>query len=432
MSDLTARFIQPAFRGVPFFVEDSRDDFGRRIALHEFPQYDIPFAEDMGRRARRFVINAFVVGQNWERDRDKLIAACEKPESGKMTHPDLGEVNVVCESCSTVESKVFAARTCSFTLTFIETGDNRFPSGRLNTSSAIRQQGINALDQFRIIYEGTYAVTHLPQYVADSISALVDIYTTILNGFNNVNINSFLSAFTTADVSVPSEIATSTMNVIAAIKQDTVDPVFIDQDSTSTSIDGEGEQIVGTNEQEAIPDLSTLTPERAIRVYEVMHTDPLLNIQRLATIPDPLTLTPTRREQLDMVELTILYVKCLCVCESVVVASYMDFPSTQDAYAVWNPIIDRFAELVEESRDQGRDDILNQLMTMRAVFLLHIATKAPTLNFLVFKSYLVATPSLVIAYDLYEDISRDAEIVARNRIRHPGFIASDALELLNE
>ncbi len=31
-------------------------------------------------------------------------------------------------------------------------------------------------------------------------------------------------------------------------------------------------------------------------------------------------------------------------------------------------------------------------------------------------------PSIVIAYDLYEDANREAEIVSRNRVSHPGFV----------
>jgi prophage DNA circulation protein len=31
-------------------------------------------------------------------------------------------------------------------------------------------------------------------------------------------------------------------------------------------------------------------------------------------------------------------------------------------------------------------------------------------------------PALVLAYSLYEDASRDADIIARNNVRHPGFV----------
>ena len=39
-------------------------------------------------------------------------------------------------------------------------------------------------------------------------------------------------------------------------------------------------------------------------------------------------------------------------------------------------------------------------------------------------------PALAVAYDVYEDATRDAEIVARNRIRHPGFVPAGPLKVM--
>jgi prophage DNA circulation protein len=40
-------------------------------------------------------------------------------------------------------------------------------------------------------------------------------------------------------------------------------------------------------------------------------------------------------------------------------------------------------------------------------------------------------PALVLAYDLYEDVARDGEITARNKIRHPGFVPAEKLKVLS-
>ena len=40
------------------------------------------------------------------------------------------------------------------------------------------------------------------------------------------------------------------------------------------------------------------------------------------------------------------------------------------------------------------------------------------------------TPALVLAYDLYDDATRNAEIVARNGVRHPGFVPPRPLLVL--
>jgi len=40
-------------------------------------------------------------------------------------------------------------------------------------------------------------------------------------------------------------------------------------------------------------------------------------------------------------------------------------------------------------------------------------------------------PALVLAYDFYEDPDREAEIIARNNIRHGGFVPAKDLNLLS-
>jgi hypothetical protein len=49
------------FRDAPFFVESSAKSSGRRIVEHEFPKKNIPYSEDMGRRAFKVAVRAYVV-----------------------------------------------------------------------------------------------------------------------------------------------------------------------------------------------------------------------------------------------------------------------------------------------------------------------------------------------------------------------------------
>src|SRR5450759_1976747 len=74
--------IQPSFRGVPFYCQSSENTTGRRLAVHEFVKVDLPYAEDLGRKGRKFTLNCFVIGSDWETKRDKLIDACEKAGPG--------------------------------------------------------------------------------------------------------------------------------------------------------------------------------------------------------------------------------------------------------------------------------------------------------------------------------------------------------------
>jgi hypothetical protein len=74
-----------SFRGVQFAVTQTDFIGGRRQALHQYPGKDTPWAEDMGRAARRFRLRGFVLdgsvklgGSSIAMQRSQLIAACEK------------------------------------------------------------------------------------------------------------------------------------------------------------------------------------------------------------------------------------------------------------------------------------------------------------------------------------------------------------------
>src|SRR5688572_26751846 len=89
-------FRQASFRGVGFLIDSVDSQFGRHVVTHEYPQRDIPFSEDLGRKARRFSMTAYLVGGDYMLARDVLIAACELPGSGLLVHPYQGELQVVC------------------------------------------------------------------------------------------------------------------------------------------------------------------------------------------------------------------------------------------------------------------------------------------------------------------------------------------------
>jgi hypothetical protein len=49
------------FDGVPFFCDSGVRESGRRAVVHEYPKRDVPYAEDMGRRATQYSVRGYVV-----------------------------------------------------------------------------------------------------------------------------------------------------------------------------------------------------------------------------------------------------------------------------------------------------------------------------------------------------------------------------------
>ena len=130
------RLLPGSFRGAEFGIESHGLTGGRRVRQHQYPGRDRPYAEDLGRRARTFKIEAWIVGADYDRDRDALIAACEAPGEGRLIHPYLGTRSVSCDPYETKE-RTDEGRMCRFTMTFHESGRRATPSNTPDRQAAL-------------------------------------------------------------------------------------------------------------------------------------------------------------------------------------------------------------------------------------------------------------------------------------------------------
>lgn len=109
------------YRGAFFNVEVDSQAGGRRNATHEFPNRDVPYTEDLGRKARRWPVTGYVIGSDYTDARDALIAACEQMGAGTLVHPTLGTVQVNCDVYNASESRERGGF-CVFEMSFVEAG----------------------------------------------------------------------------------------------------------------------------------------------------------------------------------------------------------------------------------------------------------------------------------------------------------------------
>lgn len=110
-----------SFRGVPFLTEAKNTEVGRRVQVDSYPFKDSTQTEDLGRLKRKYTLTAYVIGDDHDLQRDKLIAALETKGPGELVHPDYGRQTVVAE-LNTVSSDI-KQRITTFTLNFHQAGD---------------------------------------------------------------------------------------------------------------------------------------------------------------------------------------------------------------------------------------------------------------------------------------------------------------------
>lgn len=78
-----------SFAGVPFLLPRESEVGGRKAAIHEYPNSDLRFVEDLGRLQPTFSVIALIHGQNVVQERQRLTAALAAGE-GALVHPYLG------------------------------------------------------------------------------------------------------------------------------------------------------------------------------------------------------------------------------------------------------------------------------------------------------------------------------------------------------
>jgi prophage DNA circulation protein len=140
-----------SFRGAHFHCEAGSRENGRRIVVHEFPKKELPYSEDMGRRAKNFTVRAYCIsypstltGQGLElynRDyrvpRDFLLTALEIAGPGTLQLPTLPAENVVVTRYRLTEEERFGGY-CVFDIEFAEFGVNpQYLTPSINTAAVL-------------------------------------------------------------------------------------------------------------------------------------------------------------------------------------------------------------------------------------------------------------------------------------------------------
>ncbi|RAS35867.1 DNA circularization N-terminal domain-containing protein [Paraburkholderia bryophila] len=141
---------QASWRGIPFGVNAADARFGRRQAIHEYPNRDEVWVEDLGRAAGRINIRGFLLendlvynGGDVIDQREDMIGACETEGPGELVHPTLGRLDVSLLSFEVSERKEDGLM-FEIHLSFIESGLQIFPSAATSTGDAVNQAADDA------------------------------------------------------------------------------------------------------------------------------------------------------------------------------------------------------------------------------------------------------------------------------------------------
>jgi len=385
-----------SFRGVAFGVKSQDTEGGRRVAKHEYPGRDTPWAEDLGRKSRTHSLEMLLVGANYMTRRDAMLTALEKAGAAELVHPWLGRLQVQVETYRLRES-TSAGGMATFTISFIEAGKRLFPNSAVSTASEVDKNATAAIAVVNQGFVDVFSVDKQPGWVADAAIANIDAATSAIN------------KVTESMPGIPSAL-TDFQNSLGALQSATNnlvrDPLALASD-ISSSVNTIASVFAG--------------PLDALRAYNSLS---LFG----TSLPATNTNTPARKVELENQQATTDFIKQTATIEAARTSSVV----VPDSSAAATVIRDDLAERLDILADTASDDMYVVLMDLRAAVVKDLTSRAAQLPQISQFTPFDTLPALVVAQRIHGDAKRESEIVRRNRIHHPGFVSGGTpLEVLN-
>lgn len=389
-----------SFREVPFEVEAADQDGGRRQVVHEFAQRDDVFVEDLGLKPHEFRIDGYVLGAGYMAKRDALIAALDAPGSGALVHPYRGALTVACLRWSVRES-AREGGIALFDMVFVRTAVAAAPSQVEDTGAGVETAAAAASAEGQAGFGRGFSVASLPDFVAQSaanqVSALGDRLSAGLGRLGGAK-----DALSNAALRIRS------------LRADALSLVRRVPDLSGAVFD------LVTSAR-----LLAATPRQALRELSALI--------RFEPVGPAWRTTPARRAEAANTDALARLVTLTASAEAAVAVAGMTFDSYDDAVEIREALADRIDAAAANLADFGDDAAYQRLNALRLAVVRDVTVRGGSLSRLQTYAPAGTEPALVIAHRLYGDADRAAEITARNRIRHPGFVQGGrALEVLTD
>lgn len=381
-----------SYRGVRFFVDEDSLVAAKRVQVHEYPGRDGGYVEELGKGLQRWQVTAHLIGDDVFVQRERLVDALLAPGAATLVLPSRGEHRAVCtEIGRNTESITGEGRISSFDLVFVEAGENLFPGVVTDTRDRLRQAIERALEVLRETFENRFGLPKAPQWLADDAAARVQEIADALDQ---------AAAIVAAPAAAQAELARKARRLRSGALGLVRQPADLGQDLVEiyagvAALDVDARARAGALERlrAAVPDPGAL---------------PLTTPSRITLARNAAALAAMHRRAALLVLLDV--------------GGELEFASAQDAAEHRVHVAELVVDEMTRAGDAGEDADYAALADALAEAVQDLDTRAarlPTRRLLELDQ---TTPALVLAYRLHGDAARDAEIIARNAVRRPGFV----------
>ncbi len=404
--------LRPAsFRGVAFEVESHSESGGRRVELHEYPLRDTPYAEDLGKKAGKWQIEAFLVNgkSGYAERRDKLREALNASGPGTLIHPYLGELSVSVDGYSLKETTREGGY-CTFSISFVEAGQPVEPDVEKDTAA-------NVLDKAEAAKEAATA-GFLDEYMplledleglAGKVPALLSEATAFLG--TPLSILSRAQSAASSVLALPDRLASRILGYLGTIRQlGGIATSGLKMNALTALLD---KKSAGTASSWLVTSNGVIAGIVGETSWPQAGGGSIGGGTPSPETPGVVASTVANRAETPLIDL----IAAGAVIEAAIESADADYGTADDALASRDAVLEAIDEV---QRANCSDAVFTALSELAAAVNEDLTTRGAELPKLGSATLSMSMPALAASYRLYGDVGQADAIVARNRIRHPG------------
>lgn len=407
MADYFRQLRPASLRGVSFMTPGDDVAMGRRIVTHQYPGRDEPGHEDLGADVRGFTVEAVVAGPHFMVQAAALEAAIMAPGPAALMHPHYGEITVVTLNATRHHSSA-AAGEVRFSIQMQCYGAVQFPTASSNTAAGLLSASQGGFAAILSEFNNAFRITNLPDFVTQDAFSRHASFMNRLNGA--LSVIGFTETLPLLDI------------FSGGFARGTVDMYR----SLMASVSPRKKPVIGAASPQLAP-----SPRHFVKAM-LSVTDQSLADTVPATTANRSAILSTRA--VNAQSLDFLH-RLSALGAGVGSVRHISFESRTEALAIRDALSDRLATLRAQLGTKGWDQSWKAAGDMQAALNRDISERIGRLPRIVSIRPVSVRSSLALANRLYGDnpenlLSRAADIIRRNRIRHPGFVPAEKLEVL--
>ncbi|MGY1888331.1 hypothetical protein PS684_05615 [Pseudomonas fluorescens] len=400
------RLLPASFRGVGFWIDQAKTPVGRKGQLHEYPQRDLPYFEDLGQQARIHDVTAFIIGADCLEQRDKLLKALEAG-SGELVHPWLGRLQVKVGECDMTHTRQDGGLV-TFTLKFYPDQPLPFPTASVSTQKVLLAKADTLLGSAVARFEQAMTLIKAARIgIANLRNSLTGVYEVIKEQLKPL-IEQYrqITELVKAVKELPKEVAAEFKGLLGDIKE----LKEFAKEGYRGVIADVSQQLEAIRKADA-PKITTGkdTNAAAQAMADLVQDTMLVKVaQWVASMPvaSPavkLSSTPSVAHQADQP------------------VTRPEVPVTDEMKALQKAVgvaIDPMLDKADPKHHQAINDVKEALLA-------HLKAVASSGVRQVTKSFQESLPALVVAYKQFADATRVTQVTQSNAMNHPGFSPND-------